>query len=59
MNYAKDKYGKKFSTLMCRKFPQRDLFSNKLKNAALNFLKMTGSYVKVTRFSKMRATAKK
>lgn len=44
---------------MCRKFPQRDLFSNKLKNAPLNVSKMTGSYVKVTRFPKMRATAKK
>lgn len=49
---CKDKYWVKFSTLMCRRFPQRDLFSSKLKNAPLNFSKMTESYVKATKSSK-------
>lgn len=42
----------KVSTLMWWKVPQRDYFSNKFKNAPLDFSKMTGSYVKVTRSPK-------
>jgi len=37
---------------MCGKVPQRDLFSNKFKNAPLDFSKMTGSSAKVTRAPK-------